>query len=449
MTKKAPAGDTTDSSEDGRTGVGGTALGHGTRASRDRALREAGDAVTAWTHRAFGPGRPDFGDFPYEQVVGYYQQVGKAAVSAELVALLRGTRLGLECAGRARPWASPDAWLFDTWLPLTFTDRPMSYVSYAGNDVLGLALWDTDGLPEATERAEDLLLAVLLADLVERETDALAAGGGEGRQRTRTTAVWQALARLADFAPLALPDTAPLDGMRAALGRPGAEDAPDAARAAVEAVRAEAPRALRRAVEVALLPVTILHDERMFIRSIQLFERLFSRVARALTLAVAAVRAGRPLDAAAFLESAGTRLPGATAPLYRILTTMPPESFAVIRDHTHGASAIQSRPYQLVETVSAKREAGAHSPEKGPVFALDTTLQEAFLAHSGGWDTAETRRLEAAMRQLDAAWCGMKRTHWGVTMKIIGRVPGTGGTTGADYLKAAAQVPLFPLLATG
>jgi tryptophan 2,3-dioxygenase len=186
----------------------------------------------------------------------------------------------------------------------------------------------------------------------------------------------------------------------------------------------------------------------MFIRSIQLFERLFSRVARALTLAVAAVRAGRPLDAAAFLESAGTRLPGATAPLYRILTTMPPESFAVIRDHTHGASAIQSRPYQLVETVSAKREAGAHSPEKGPVFTLDATLQEAFLAHSGGWDTAETRRLEAAMRKLDAAWCGMKRTHWGVTMKIIGRVPGTGGTTGADYLKAAAQVPLFPLLST-
>ncbi|MGP4091931.1 hypothetical protein [Streptomyces sp. KR55] len=442
-------GESADSLEEGHIGVGGTALGHGTRASRDRALREAGDAVTAWSHRAVGPGRPDFGSFPYEQVVGYYQQAGKAAVSAELVALLRGTRLGIECSGRARPWASPEAWLFDTWLPLTFTDRPMSYASYVGNDVLGIAQWDTDDAPRATERAEDLLLAVLLADLVERETDALAATGGEGRQRTRTTAVWQALARLADYAPLALPDTASLAEVRAALGRSGSEDAAPAARAAVEAIRAEAPQALRRAVEVTLLPVTTLHDERMFIRSIQLFERLFARVARALTFAVEAVRAGRPLDAAAFLESAGARLPGATAPLYRILTTMPPEAFAVIRDHTHGASAIQSRPYQLVETVSAKREAGAHSPEKGPVFTLDATLQEAFLAHSGGWATEDARRLEAAMRKLDAGWCGMKRTHWGVTMKIIGRVPGTGGTTGADYLKAAARVGLFPLLATG
>jgi tryptophan 2,3-dioxygenase len=236
--------------------------------------------------------------------------------------------------------------------------------------------------------------------------------------------------------------------VRAALGA-GPKDAADAARAAVEAIRAEASPALRRAVEITLLPMTTLHDERMFIRSIQLFERLFARVARAMGLAVAAVRAGRPLEAADFLESAATRLPGATAPLYRILTTMPPEAFAVIRDHTHGASAIQSRPYQLVETVSAKREAGAHSPEKGPLFTLDATLQEAFLAHAGGWATEDARRLEAAMRKLDAGWCGMKRTHWGVTMKIIGRVPGTGGTTGADYLKAAAQVPLFPLLATG
>ncbi|MEV7796699.1 hypothetical protein AB0O68_32765 [Streptomyces sp. NPDC087512] len=449
MTKKAPVGGPADSLEDGHMGVGGTALGHGTRASRDRALRTARDAVAAWSHAALGPGRPDYEGFPYEQVVGYYQQVGKAAVSGELVALLRGTRLGIECAGRARPWSAPEAWLLDTWLPLTFTDRPMSYASYSGNDVLTLAQWDTDGAPGATERAEDLLLAVLLADLVERETEALAATGGEGRQRTRTVAVWQALARLADWAPLALPDTAPLDGLRDALAAPGAEGAADAATAAAAAVRAEAPQALRRAVEVTLLPMTTLHDERMFIRSIQLFERIFARVARALTLAVEAVRDERPLDAAAFLESAADRLPDATAKLYRILTTMPPEAFAVIRNHTHGASAIQSRPYQLVETVSAKREAGAHAPEKGPVFALDATLQEAFLTRAGGWATADTRRLEEAMRRLDAGWCGMKRTHWGVTMKIIGRVSGTGGTTGADYLKAAAGVGLFPLLAAG
>ncbi|MEU6123642.1 hypothetical protein [Streptomyces sp. NPDC047123] len=445
MTEKTPVGGSADPEEERRIGVGGTALGLGTRAGRAQALRDAVDAVTAWSHHALGDGLPDFASFPYEQVVGYYQQVGKAASAGELVALLRGARLGVACAGRARPWASPDAWLFDTWLPLTFTDRPMSYVSYAGNDVLSIAEWDSDGSPAATERADDLLTAVLLADLVVRETDALAAGGDD-RQRARTTAVWQALGRLPEYAPLALADRAPLDTVRAALGD-AAGDPATAALRAVAAIRAAAPAALLRAVEVALLPVTTLHDERMFVRSIQLFERLFARVARSLTFAVEAVRADRPADAAAFLETATTRLTGATSPLYRILTTMPPESFAVIRDHTHGASAIQSRPYQLVEAASAKRSCETHSPEKGPLFTLDSTLQEAFLARAGGWPTEDARRLEEAMRALDAGWRGMKRTHWGVTMKIIGRVPGTGGTAGADYLKAAADMALFPQLA--
>lgn len=446
MTEKASVGGSAEHHEDELSGVGGTALGRGTRLDRVRALRQAVEAVTAWSHRALGDGLEVFGRFPYREVVDYYQKVGKAEVSHELVALLRGARLGIECSGRARPWSSPDAWLFDAWLPLTFTDRPMNYVSYAGNDVLSIAHWDTDGTPGAAERADDVLTAVLIADLVERETTAWEQAGAHAAQRTRTTAVWQALARLADYAPLALADTAPLDAVRAALGESEAAAVPDAARAAVAALREQAAPALLRAVEVSLLPVTTLHDEQMFIRSIQLFERLFARVARSLTSAVEAVRADRPAEAAAVLETAAAWLSGATGPLYRVLTTMPPESFAVIRDHTHGASAIQSRPYQLVETVSAKREGEAHRPEKGPLFALDTTLQEAFLARVGGWPSEDARRLEDAMRGLDANWRGMKRTHWGVTMKIIGKVPGTGGTAGADYLKAAANVGLFPQL---
>ncbi|MEV8015624.1 hypothetical protein AB0O76_04545 [Streptomyces sp. NPDC086554] len=448
MTEKASVGGSAEHLDQEKTGVGGTALGRGTSRDHNRALRQAHDAVTAWSHRALGPGPTDFGGFPYREVVDYYQRVGKQAVSPELVAALRGARLGVECSGRARPWSSPDAWMFDSWLPQTFTDRPMNYVSYAGNNVLGVAQWTADGTAEAADLADDRLMAVLLADLVTQETDALAADGTDPRQRTRTTAVWQALARLADYAPTGLSDTAPLDALRGALGGLDDEPAADAAREAVTAIRAEAPPAVLRAVEIALLPVTTLHDEQMFIRSIQLFERLFTLTARALTTAVEAVRADRPAEAAAVLEAAATRLSGSTGPLYRVLTTMPPESFAVIRDHTHGASAIQSRPYQLVETVSAKREGEAHRPEKGPLFTLDATLQEQFLQRAAGWATQDTRRLQDAMRTLDTNWRGMKRTHWGVTMKIIGRVPGTGGTAGADYLKAAADMGLFPLLGT-
>jgi len=54
--------------------------------------------------------------------------------------------------------------------------------------------------------------------------------------------------------------------------------------------------------------------------------------------------------------------------------------------------------------------------------------------------------LEEAMRRLDRAWVAMKRGHWGITLKVIGTVPGTGGTAGASYLKNAAMMSLFPRL---
>ncbi|GAA2268486.1 hypothetical protein GCM10010430_62260 [Kitasatospora cystarginea] len=430
------------SGEDRPIGVGGAALAVGTPSDGMRALRRAHEAVCDWSHRMVGSG--SFGSFPYRAVVDYYRQVGKARVSPELVALLRGLSVRIGCSGRGRPWSSPDAWLFDSWLPLTLTDRPMAYDTYAGHELLQVAHWEA-GDPE---RSEDLLMAALLADLAQIELEAL---GFEpnARQRTRTVSVLQALARLTEYAPATGVDTAPLAAVREVLAaRGGDEVLLRAGAAAAAAVRDRVPEPLARAVDIGLLPVTTMHDEQMFIRCIQLFERLFARLASALTDAVEAVRLGRPAEAAAGLSAAADRLAGATAPLYRILTTMPPEAFAVIRDHTHGASAIQSRPYQMIELVSAKREDGPYSAEKGPRFTVVATLQEEFLQYSGGWRTEETRLLQEAMVRLDGAWRAMKRTHWGVTLKIIGKVPGTGGTAGAEYLKAAASVPLFPLLAT-
>jgi tryptophan 2,3-dioxygenase len=123
--------------------------------------------------------------------------------------------------------------------------------------------------------------------------------------------------------------------------------------------------------------------------------------------------------------------------LYRVVTTMPPEVFAVIRAHTDGRSAIQSRGFRRIEAVCAPR----------PDIAAGVPLQEALLRATERLGGVATARLCAELVRLDEAWCAMKRTHWGITVKIIGTVPGTGGTTGADYLRRAAAVPLFPALA--
>lgn len=425
-------------------GVGGPALTAACGGEASRSLRRALEAVTHWSRRPLGA--EAIRAFPFGAVVAYYRQVGKAAAAPELVALLRGARTRLLCAGPPRAWSSPDAWLLDKWLPLTFADQAMAYDSYAGHELLEIADWE--GADPAA--AEDVLLAVLLAELAVVESEALLGAGPDARQRTRTTAVLRALARLGEFAPRAVAGAGPLaDGrtLRAALAAaPGGGPPAGAGQEAAAAILDRAPRPVRQAVDLALLPVTTLHDEYMFIRCIQLFERLFTQVARSLLVAIDAVRLHRLPDAIEALDGAELRLSHATGPLYRVLTTMPPEAFAVIRDYTHGASAIQSQSYRLVERAAAPRKEGAYGSEKGPQFALVTTLQEEYLEHAGDGDPADAARLEEVMRRLDATWQAMKRTHWGVTLKIIGRASGTGGTTGAEYLKAAADVPLFPLL---
>jgi tryptophan 2,3-dioxygenase len=132
--------------------------------------------------------------------------------------------------------------------------------------------------------------------------------------------------------------------------------------------------------------------------------------------------------------------------LYRVLTTMSREGFAVIREHTHGRSAVQSRAYREIERTCAPRQPGPVDANVPDVRLPGPSLQQVYTELSGGPCRARLAPVAGAMARLDEAWRSMKRTHWGITLKIIGRVPGTGGTGGASYLKVAADLPLFPLL---
>ncbi|HEX5811341.1 MAG TPA: hypothetical protein VFY38_04520 [Pseudonocardia sp.] len=79
-----------------------------------------------------------------------------------------------------------------------------------------------------------------------------------------------------------------------------------------------------------------------------------------------------------------------------------------------------------------------------PDISIDgPTVQDTFLGAARGLRQDDLLALAEPLAELDAAWRAMKRTHWGVALKIIGSVPGTGGTTGADYLRRAAELPLF------
>ncbi|MER5733134.1 hypothetical protein ABT084_33190, partial [Streptomyces sp. NPDC002138] len=374
-------------------GVGGPSLAAARPDPADLDPRRALRAVASW--RADGR---DAARFPYRAVLGHYRAVGKNAVGAELLTALRAV-------APAAP-AAPAARLLTDWLPQVVDGAQGDYDSYLGTPVYA-------SLARAGAHARtELVITALLADLVAIEAATLA-GAPDGRARTR--AALRALTAATGLAAGCGTATAP---------QAAEDDTAELVRAcadAVAAARDTVPSDVLRAVELTLTPTTRSHDEQMFIRVIQIFEAVFAAVARSMADATEAVAAGHGGLARNLLADA-TRQVAGTSGVFRVLTTMPKDAFAVIRANTDGRSAVQSKAYRTVEQ---------SAPE-----LYRTLLRSPLVA----------RELQPSMSELDDSWGAMKRTHWGITMKVIGKVRGTGGTAGASYLREAAEARLFPAL---
>jgi tryptophan 2,3-dioxygenase len=427
------------------TGVAGFSLHSASATYSQRLATAALDAIDTWSrrHQADAGTSLNASDFPFADVLDHYQAVGRIAASASLVGKL--ARLNVCPAGEDGTWAQRR---LVRWLRSTTDQFDGDYHTYAGT---GLHEALSDDAPFGTpERTTDVLTLALLMDLLRTETEALA-DAPSGRQSKRTHAVIHAARRIGQLAPGAVSAAPELCRALEVLHRRSGgerEMADWAAKAAGGAAR------LGPAMDLAgltMLPVTPLHDEQMFLRNIQIFECLYLQTARNVESATAALEDRDPPRAAALLADVARRL-AATPALHRVLTTMPPETFAIIRKHTAGRSAVQSRAFQRVEQASAPPERGTDLTarvEQAPraAAAPGPTLQEAFLRARGrlpAWRIGEVRE---AMKDVDDNWCALKRSHWGITLKIIGSLPGTGGTSGAEYLYGKSQIPLFPALA--
>lgn len=386
--------------------------------------------------------------FPYAKVLTHYRRVGRTNVDARLLSQLRYLddllRLPKLTAGR-RLWPLPE------WLPSTIDQRTGNYDSYLVTPLLeslafveGDDAWRTAAEAEdAADSAIDMLIAALVADLALIEADALHAGHSREQLR-RTQACLLLLSKLKGLAPKWDLPVDPARAVNTARDLPQAERLVELASMLALRIRKRLPHSCRQVVNLSLLPTTRLHDEQMFVRCVQIFETLYRQVYRCLVRASAAMQVGDVARACAELADATGRLEMSPV-LYRVVTTMPRSSFAIIREFTSGRSAIQSRSYRQTDLVCAPRQPSP-AADRMPTVEVSPTLQGTFFAVAGRLDAADVDRLAAQMRALDAAWRAMKRTHWGITLKIIGRVPGTGGTAGADYLEYAADVPLFPML---
>lgn len=155
--------------------------------------------------------------FPYRDVLAHYRSAGRNGVSPDVVDQL--SRVDRRLAHFAdRPWPLAD------WLPSTCDQQDGGYDSY-----LAAALLESTA---PGDDSSDGLLLALAADLLQIEVGAL---------------------------PVDADDLQEL-GQRAAM------------------VAAAVPSRVTTAVTLALLPTTVLHDELMFIRVLQIFETLYRQV---------------------------------------------------------------------------------------------------------------------------------------------------------------------------
>ncbi|MFC9618885.1 hypothetical protein ACFTXM_02410 [Streptomyces sp. NPDC056930] len=380
--------------------------------------------------------------FPFGDVIEHFRCVGRGDAHPALIARLRDLHASVQSDAppEDEEVSTPP---LSSWLRLTFDQEDGDYHTYVGTHLY-------DGMRERSEGEKgdilsDTIMAALAVDLLSTETSALAAEPSR-RQRTRARAAYQLLRSMNALAPAWGEKFEGKAGPFATADVLNGDEALTAAASrAISAAADQIEQSVRCLVETTMLPVTRLHDEQMFIRIIQIFEGLYVHIGRCLERAIIALDNGDAEGCRDELSDAANRLE-ATPALFRVLTTMPREAFAVIRENTNGRSAVQSTSYRRVELLSAPRDPGSLSPQAPCLVLEGETLQEVFERQLSEIPSQNVTRLEESMRRLDASWHMSKRTHWGITLKIIGSAPGTGGTSGADYLQRTAEVSLFPVL---
>jgi tryptophan 2,3-dioxygenase len=384
---------------------------------------------TALSELACWDRSPDPSAFPYDAVVAAFRGVGKHFVGPDLLDELDRIRARV-------PEGCPVHSVLGRFLSTALDkfDGRYDNPSYLALEQLGLP--GSDGCPDSGPalHERDRLTALLLADVVRHEL--------EHAPVERVT-----VKRCRHALRTALP----------ALGRLGIEVEVDddpivTAERMRDAVLSAATPAELRKLQLTALPVSLVHDEYMFIRALQSYETTFALIGVQLGVAVAALARGDGEGAAAMLGQAESVLAESSA-FWSLTGTMRTESFLTFREFTDGASAIQSRSYKRMESRCRRPDAErldsaayAEVPEvRERVIAgqpnIDSALDHAIEA---GLLTPEGHSaVSAAMSSFEAAVFKWRKTHHSIAVRMLGERRGTGGSAGTAYLDSVREIPLF------
>ncbi|AXI80904.1 tryptophan 2,3-dioxygenase [Peterkaempfera bronchialis] len=392
------------------------------------AVRSAPQTIRDWSRAVdgIGPGSPAPA-FPFAEATAAVRAHGTAELPAELAeALVDAAR-----TARTRAGEPPDeSWFTDRWLR-SATMTATATQSYEAYTMCGLFEQYCRSGPAGYQQHARLLSAALTADLIRHELDAAPSDRPDARTAAATRLT-------GDLCQAIRPGGAP--------PRPLGHDA--ALRLCTRLIHRlcrTQPPVLRRIVDCTPLPATTEPDEYLFTRSVQIMEVLS---------AVAAEQAGearnrgphQPSGLPPRLHALADTLRHATR-LFHLLCTLDAGQFAHIRDATYGTGALQSPAFAALERCCRGEQ--ALRPETLEAVPLDRSplpeipLRQALAALRTRLDPEAAARLDEAVTAVDTAWVRWKRTHRGVARRIIGDVPGTGGTDGLSYLNRHLDTPLL------
>ena len=229
------------------------------------------------------------------------------------------------------------------------------------------------------------------------------------------------------------------------------------------------------------------HDEMLFIVIHQVYELWFKEILHELDYLERLLSRNDSARAQHTLKRVLTILKVMVAQL-DILETMTPLEFGSFRDRLESGSGFQSHQFRELEFVLGRKDptaldrypVGSDVRERLERRLKSATLWDAFLRHLAAQGIAVprtdlerdvTRRVEpsAELRpvlidlyrkhaslgelcerlvDLDEGFMEWRYRHVKMVQRTIGTKPGTGGSTGAEYLMTTLNQPLFPDLWT-
>ena len=238
------------------------------------------------------------------------------------------------------------------------------------------------------------------------------------------------------------------------------------------------------------------HDELLFITIHQVYELWFQQILHEMAALQGALEAGDTHRSLALISRVRSIMKTCVAQV-DVLETMTPIQFKSFRARLSSASGFQSAQFRELEAVLGRRDRAGSDAGEGTGMKMAEHLQpgsrgrertEAAMARPSLWDSAlhyfahrshlvppealdrdvtlawqgaeglegvliemyrtdaEARMVAEALVDIDEGLAEWRYRHVMMVHRTIGKKPGTGGSSGVDYLRSTLFHPVFPEL---